>query len=170
MMESQLLDIDGVSQFMTRRFDRQGGERQHVLTFAAMCHLFPGMGGTPVASYEQLFMAMDRLGLGYDAKEQMFRRMVFNVVADECDDHVKNFSFLLRRGGSWELAPAYDLTGTPASHEDDAWGNFAKVHALTVNGRQSGISDDDLKKVADRFGIGTASDIISEIRELVVSC
>ena len=169
MMESRLYELDGAEHFMTRRFDRQEGERQHVLTFAGMCHLFPGMNGETGASYEQLFMAIERLGMGYEAKEQMFRRMAFNVVADECDDHVKNFAFLLRRGGRWELAPAYDLTGVPASCEDDVWGSSAKCHALSVNGRQSDISNEDLLRVADRFGIGRATEILSSIREIVAA-
>ena len=167
MMESRLYELDGLSHFMTRRFDREDGSRQHILTFAAMCHLFPGLSGGAVASYEQLFMAIERLGMAYEDKEQMFRRMVFNVLVDECDDHVKNFAFRLREGGRWELAPAYDLTGTPASCEDDVWGNFAKIHAMSINGKQQGITDDDMIKVGDRFGIGNAQAITAELRDVL---
>ena len=80
MMESRLYELDGLEHFITRRFDRENGKRHHVLTFAAMCHLFPGVAGGANASYEQLFMAIERLGMDYEAKEQMFRRMVFNVL------------------------------------------------------------------------------------------
>ena len=93
--------------------------------------------------------------------------MVFNVLVDECDDHVKNFAFRLREGGRWELAPAYDLTGTPASCEDDVWGNFAKIHAISVNGKQHGITDDDMVKVGERFGVGNARAIVAELRDTV---
>lgn len=164
MMESRLIEADGMLHFMTRRFDRQGGARQHVQTFSAMCHLFPGSGGEATASYEQLFMAARQLGLGYQTLEQLFRRMAFNVEVGEYDDHVKNFAFLLREGGSWELAPAYDITGSRHYGADDAWGDFPHIHALSVNGRQHGITDGDLLAVADRFGIGNAKDILGEIR------
>ena len=167
MMESRLYELDGLEHFMTRRFDRERGKRHHVLTFAAMCHLFPGVAGGANASYEQLFMAIERLGMDYEAKEQMFRRMVFNVLVDECDDHVKNFAFRLREGGRWELAPAYDLTGTPASCEDDVWGNFAKIHAISVGGKQQGITDGDMTLVGERFGVGNAKSIIAALRDIL---
>ena len=70
-------------------------------------------------------------------------------------------------GGRWELAPAYDLTGTPASCEDDVWGNFANVHAMSINGKQQGITDDDMIKVGDRFGIGNAQAITAELRDIL---
>jgi len=164
MMESRLYELDGIKHFMTRRFDREDGKRHHVLTFSAMCHVFGGGKGNAAAAYEQLFMAIERLGMDYAAKEQMFRRMVFNVAADECDDHVKNFAFRLKEGGRWELAPAYDLTGTPSERVDGVWGSYPKVHALSVNGKQSGIGVEDMLRVADRFGIGRAREIVDEIQ------
>ena len=167
MMECRLLELDGVAHFMTRRFDRQSGSRQHVHTFSAMCHLFQGNGAEAMASYEQLFMAIERLGMGYAEKEQMFRRMVFNVIVGECDDHVKNFAFLLKEGGKWGLAPAYDLTGTPEAGEDESWSAFPQIHAMSVNGKQKDISKNDMLVVGDRFGIGESGRIISEIEAKV---
>lgn len=167
MMECRLLELDGVAHFMTRRFDRQSGSRQHVQTFSAMCHLFQGNGAEAMASYEQLFMAIERLGMGYAEKEQMFRRMVFNVIVGECDDHVKNFAFLLKEGGKWGLAPAYDLTGTPEAGEDESWSAFPQIHSMSVNGRQKDISKNDMLVVGDRFGIGESGRIISEIEAKV---
>lgn len=113
--------------------------------------------------YEQLFMTADALGLGYEAREQLFRRMAFNVIAGECDDHPKNFAFRLRQGGSWALAPAYDLTGSDFP-SCDPWRAHAGTHQLSVNGRRRDISDEDLLAVADRFGIGTARRVLAEIR------
>ena len=89
------------------------------------------------------------------------------MLVDECDDHVKNFAFRLREGGRWELAPAYDLTGTPASCEDDVWGNFAKIHAISVCGKQQGITDGDMALVGERFGVGSAKSIIADLREIL---
>ena len=108
----------------------------------------------------------DELGLGYDAQEQLFRRMVFNVLTGEFDDHVKNFSFRLKQGGAWELAPAYDLTGSDFPSEDP-WSAQAGVHQLSVNGKRRDITDEDLLAVADRFGIGTAKRVLREVRESI---
>ena len=109
-------------------------------------------------------MAADSLGLPYEDREDLFRRMVFNVAGGEFDDHPKNFSFMLKEGGEWRLAPAYDLTGAdfPSS---DPWSAYAGRHNLSVNGRFSGITKDDLFTVADRFGIGTAGKILADYPE-----
>ena len=87
--------------------------------------------------------------------------MAFNVLINECDDHSKNFSFMRREGGAWELAPAYDLTGV---HNSSEWGNFSSRHALSVNGKFSSITDDDLLTVAARFGINTAPKILQQVK------
>lgn len=107
------------------------------------------------------------LGLGYAALEQLFLRMAFNVYIEDTDDHTKNFSFLRREGGDWELAPAYDLTGYHVSAEDKAFESWVNPHALSVNGKASGIRDEDLLIVAERFGIGTAKDCLARIKAAV---
>jgi len=89
--------------------------------------------------------------------------MAFNVAIRNGDDHAKNFSFLLREGGRWELAPAYDLTDTHFS--DGPWSTWADTHALSVNGKHSGLTDADLLAVADRFGIGTARDVLARVKD-----
>ena len=97
----------------------------------------------------------------------MFRRMAFNVLADESDDHTKNFSFLMREDGRWELAPAYDINGgAPQEAEEvlDPWCGWHDFHAIKVNGKQSKITDDDLLTVADRFAIGTAPRVLREVK------
>ena len=97
----------------------------------------------------------------------MFRRMAFNVLIGETDDHAKNFSFLMREDGAWELAPAYDLTGCHFSADDHAFDSWMNQHALSVNGRVSAIHDDDLLAVAEKFGIGTASRLLEEVKQTV---
>ena len=96
----------------------------------------------------------------------MRNKLGINVVAiRNGDDHAKNFSFLLREGGRWELAPAYDLTDTHFS--DGPWSTWTDTHALSVNGKHSGITDADLLAVADRFGIGTARDVLARVKDAV---
>ena len=169
--ECHLFELDGVKHFMTKRFDREGNRRLHVQTLAAISHL-PPEGGIDRYSYDQLFMTIEQLGLGYEAMEQMFLRMAFNVYADESDDHTKNFSFLMRENGKWELAPAYDLNGgAPAEAEEvfDPWCGWHDWHAILINGKQSHITDDDLLAVADRFAIGTAPKVLKKVKEVCCS-
>ena len=162
MSESCLYELDGLKHFMTRRFDREEAARHHLATLSALAHL-PAETPQEHRRYEQLLVTADELGLGYEAREQLYRRMVFNVLSGEFDDHTKNFSFRLKRGGAWELAPAYDLTGSSFPREDP-WSAQVGLHQLSVNGRRREIADADLLAVADRFGIGTASHVIEEVR------
>ena len=122
-------------------------------------------------SYGQLFETIVALGLGYDARSEMFRRMAFNVYSDETDDHSKNFSFILKEGGSWQLAPAYDLTGgvPPEAPEGDTRRAWTNCHAMSINGKQSNITDDDLLEVAERYSIGSAESILAEIKSVFSS-
>lgn len=180
MSESRLCELDGVGHFMTKRFDREGNRRHHIQTFRAMRALPPDVS-LEMNSYGQLFATMVELKFGYEELEEMFRRMAFNVYADESDDHAKNFSFLLRDpssqgsaaagGGRWQLAPAYDLTGgvPPEAPEGDARRDWTNCHALSVNGKQSDITDDDLLSVAARYGIGTASKVLQQIKDVFAS-
>ncbi len=173
MSESCLYELDGLKHFMTKRFDREGGVRHHLATLSAMAHL-PAETPQEYRRYEQLFTVADELGLGYEAQEQLFRRMAFNILTGEFDDHTKNFSFRLRslanKGNDtvesemWELAPAYDLMGSDFPSEDP-WSAQAGVHQLSVNGKQKNISDADLLTVADRYGIGTAKSILHELHD-----
>lgn len=160
MSESRLFELDGVKHFMTRRFDRNRSQRHLVQTYCALRHL-PPAAPVRLSTYEGLFDTAIGLGLDYPSLEELFRRMAFNVLINECDDHSKNFSFMRREGGAWELAPAYDLTGV---HNSSEWGNFSSRHALSVNGKFSSITDDDLLTVAARFGINTAPKILQQVK------
>ena len=164
MSECRLYELDGVKHFMTKRFDRDGNRRHLLQTYCAMRHL-PHGSPRALMTYEGLFHTAVDLNLGYEALEQLFRRMAFNVLIEEVDDHTKNFSFLMREGGQWELAPAYDLTGYHFSVEDKDFEAWSNPHVLSVNGKTGLITDDDLIAVAERFGIGTAKRALKEVKE-----
>lgn len=165
MSESRLLTIDGCSHFMTKRFDRKGTQRFHLQTLCALRHLPPG-GPRELYSYETLFETANMLGLGYEAREEIFRRMAFNVYNKEMDDHTKNFSFLMTADGVWHIAPAYDLTGEHFSDGDDAWGQWQNQHALSVNGKFLNITDKDLLSVGERWSIGSAPLVLQEVQKV----
>ena len=161
MMESRLLEENGRAHFMTKRFDREGGDQKyHVQTLCAMQHY--DFNQITSFSYEQLFQTMRLLRLPYPQAEQMFRRMVFNVIARNCDDHTKNFAFRLRKEQEWELTPAYDICFAyrPGS-------NWVSQHNLSINGKRMNITRDDLLEVAKSMNIKKANIIINEINDTV---
>lgn len=164
MSEACLYELDGIKHFMTKRFDRQGPRRHHLQSYCALKHL-PHGAPRQLLTYEGLLRTVVELGLGYEALEQLFRRMIFNVFINEVDDHTKNFSFLLREGGGWELAPAYDLTGYHVSAADKDFSGWMNPHVLSVNGKTSNIGKEDILAVADRFGLGSARRLIAEVEE-----
>jgi len=145
MMESRLFSENGRNHFMTRRFDRddQGGKK-FVQTFAALAHYDYYESGQ--YSYEQLFMVMKRLSLPKAAFEEQFRRVVFNLVGSNQDDHVKNFAFMMDRNGKWDLSPAYDLCHAEGS-------DFTKNHQLSINGKTNNFDRSDLKHLAEYAGL-----------------
>lgn len=161
MMPSRLLEESGRAHFMTKRFDREGGEvKHHVQTFCALKHFDYNLVNS--FSYEQLFQCMRELKLTYADAEQMFRRMVFNVIARNCDDHTKNFSFLLRQGGKWELAPAYDMC-----HAYRPGSEWVSQHALSINGKRKDITREDLLVIGKSIRCKKASEIVDEINDTV---
>src|ERR1019366_43285 len=157
----RLLEENGRAHFMTKRFDRdvtRGQTRKHhVQTLCAMNHLDFRQRGTH--AYAQLFLTIARLDLGDEAVSQAFRRMSFNVMARNCDDHTKNFAFLLKQDRSWELAPAYDVT-----HAHNPKGEWTYQHLMSVNGRFDEIGRKDLLAVADRFSIPRAKPVLDEVK------
>jgi len=154
MAETHLLEAEGAggeprAHFMTRRFDRPGGkERIHMQTLCAIAGMDYGFHG--VHDYSGYLLEVASLGLDLG---QAFRRMVFNVLARNGDDHTKNFSFLMDRHGAWQLAPAYDLTFHP----------WLGRHQMSVAGRFGTISSDDVLAVADRFQVHDARRIVNEV-------
>lgn len=162
MSPCRLLEEHGRAHFMTKRFDRDGNAKHHMQTLCGLAHLDYRQKATHDVS--QLLVTIERLRLGYDAMEEAFRRIAFNVGAANCDDHTKNVSFLLREGAAWELAPAYDLT-----HAYNPKGEWTYQHLMSVNGKFAAISRQDLIDVADRFGVGTAPQVLRQVSEAVAS-
>lgn len=160
MMPCRLLMENGRAHFMTRRFDRDGNHKHHMQTLCAMAHLDYKQKATH--DYSQLFLTVVQLGLDHAALTEAFRRMIFNIMAANCDDHSKNFSFLLRQGGQWELAPAYDVT-----HAYNPQGEWTYQHLMGVGGRFSAITQGDCLTIADRFGIGPAKQVIREVKSAI---
>ncbi len=156
MSECRLLEENGRAHFMTRRFDRDGNNKLHIQSLCAMAHLDYRLKG--VHSYEQLFDTMHALELPSEDFSEAFRRMVFNYVTANCDDHTKNHAFRLKPGEQWRLAPAYDLTHSYSSSSE--WVN---QHLMSVNGKFSGVTRDDCLTLADRFGIAGASALIAGV-------
>jgi len=163
MTECRLLEEHGRRHFMTRRFDRPAdGGKRHMQTVGALEHVSYNEPGS--YSYEQVLLLIRRLGLGTPVVEQQFRRMVFNVVARNQDDHVKNIAFLMDREGAWSLAPAYDVIW--------AWrpGNrWLDSHQMSINGRRDGFTVADLRAVAGVAGLkrGRAEAILAEVVAVV---
>jgi serine/threonine-protein kinase HipA len=161
MMPCRLLEENGRAHFMTLRFDREGAEtKHHVQTFCAMKHYDYNLVGS--FSYEQLFQTMRELKLDYRDAEQMFRRMVFNVIARNCDDHTKNFAFMLIQSGKWQLAPAYDICH--AYRPDSTW---VSKHALSINGKREDITREDLLVIGRSIRCKNAADILEQTNEVV---
>lgn len=158
--ECQLLEENGRAHFMTKRFDRDGNNKNHIQSLCGLQHYdFNDMYGY---SYEQVFLTMRLLRLTYPEAEQMFRRMVFNVLATNYDDHTKNFSFILKKDEKWRLAPAYDLCFSfdPSNH----WVN---KQTLSVNGKRLEITKNDLMTIAKDNNIKKGEKIIDDINAIV---
>src|SRR6185437_12009063 len=161
MSASRLLEENGRAHFMTKRFDRDVGKgrtvKHHMQSFCALSHLDFKQRATH--TYAQLFMAIVKLDLGDETTAEIFRRMAFNVMARNCDDHTKNFGFLLKQDRNWELAPAYDVT-----HAYNPRGEWTYQHLMSVNGRFDDITREDLLVEADRFGVRRAKDLLADVR------
>lgn len=164
MSQCHLLEENERAHFMTRRFDRelvQGRTiKHHMQTLCALNHLDFKQRATH--AYAQLFMVVAQLGLGDEAISQIFRRMAFNVMARNCDDHTKNFGFILRQGENWELAPAHDVT-----HAYNPKGEWTFQHLMSVNGKFKDITRTDLLVEADRFGVRRANDLLADVHAAI---
>ncbi len=161
MMESRLLEEHGRAHFMTKRFDRipdQG--KLHVQSFCGMQHV--DFTEINAYSYEQLFQTMRMLRLSYPEAEQLFRRMVFNVLARNCDDHTKNFAFTMNQSGEWHLSPAYDIC-----HAYRPGSPWVSRQSLSVNGQRDQISTQDLLAVAKSMNIKKPTQIVDEVKTQV---
>lgn len=155
MEKCSLLAVGGVNHFLTERFDRKDGRKVHSATLQSLC----GM----VTSYEDIFKICRRLRLPYHDIEQVFRRAVFNYLSGVCDDHDKNFSFIMNEDGKWRLSPAYDETFT-VNFKNRFIGD---KHAMTIAECDRNISMDQFIRLADENDVKNAGSIVKEIAEVV---
>lgn len=163
MEACRLFEENGRRHFMTRRFDRdrEGGKR-HMQSLCAMAHYDYNLPGA--YSYEQALQVIRRLGLGPDAVEEQFRRMVFNLVARNHDDHVKNIAFLMNKRGRWRLSPAFDVT-----YSYNPEGDWTASHQMSCNGKREGFELADLRACARNASMkrGRAEAILAEVNAAV---
>jgi serine/threonine-protein kinase HipA len=161
--ECRLFHENGRSHFMTRRFDRlPGGEKVHMQSLCALAHYDFNMAGA--YSYEQALLAMRQLQLPMQAIEQLFRRMAFNIVARNQDDHVKNIAFLMNKAGEWSLSPAFDMT-----YSFNPLGAWTASHQMTMNGKREGFTLEDFNACAKTASMkrGRAAKIVAEVQATV---
>ena len=156
MSECMLIEENGRAHFLAKRFDRNNGRKVHMQTLCALAHYdFRLLRGY---SYEQAFGVMRALRLPYSSVTELFRRMVFNVVVRNQDDHTKNISFLMGEDGQWRLSPAYDM-----GYAFNPQGGWTSMHQMSVNGKFDKISRADLLACAAANDIKEADDIIDQI-------
>ena len=159
MMDSFLIEEGQCAHFMTKRFDRtEDGEKIFVQTLAALGHLDRDLPH----SYERMFAIMRGINLSYKEMEQIYRRMVFNVMARNHDDHTKNHSFIMTQKGNWQLAPAYDVMYSYSSIS-----KWTAQHQMSINGKRDDFSNNDLLKVAENAEIKKPKNIIEEVSQVV---
>ena len=162
MTECSLIEENGRAHFLTQRFDRENGKKIHMQTLCALAHYdFRLLRGY---SYEQAFNVMRSLRLPYSAAKEMFRRMVFNVVVRNQDDHTKNISFLMGEDGRWRLSPAYDM-----GYAYNPNGGWTSMHQMSIAGKFDDITKEDLLSFAKANNIKDANDVISEVLDGVAS-
>lgn len=160
MTECSLVEENGRAHFLTKRFDRIGGEKVHMQTLCGIAHYDFHL--RRAFSYEQAFNVMRRLRLPYSQAEEMFLRMVFNVVIRNQDDHTKNISFLMDKKGKWRLSPAYDIGF--AYNPKGAW---IDTHQMSINGKFDNVTRKDLLACAASNNIKNAAEIIDKVCETV---
>lgn len=162
MNDCQMLEENGAYHFMTKRFDRVEGKKVHMQTLGAIGHIDYNIPG--LCSYEQATGYMRKMGLLQSELKQFYRRMVFNVLAVNQDDHVKNVSFLMDKNGKWSLSPAYDIT-----FSYDKSNRWLSAHQMLVNGKSENILLEDLLVAGKNMGISsvTCKHIIDEVRQAV---
>ncbi len=160
MTECRLWNEGQRAHFMTKRFDRnEEGEKIHIQTLCGIAHY----DRDKRYSYEQVFQVMRKLYLPYPEMEQMYRRMIFNVMARNHDDHTKNHSFVMDKEGNWSLSPAYDLC-----YSYSPSGTWTRLHQLSVNGKRDEFTYNDLLEVAGKADIRNPREIVEQISEVIV--
>ena len=164
MTECRILREGGRNHFVTRRFDRTTADgKLHLLSLGALAHYDFNQAGAH--SYEQALRVIEQLELGKDVVEEQFRRMAFNIMARNQDDHVKNVAFLMDRSGRWSLAPAFDVT-----YSYNPSGRWTGAHQMSLNGKREGFVGDDFVACARNVAMkrGRATDILGQVQDAVL--
>jgi serine/threonine-protein kinase HipA len=161
MTECRLIEENGRGHFCTRRFDRtDDGEKFHVQTLCALAHAdFTKPGAF---SYEEAFQVLRRMKLSRDDAVELYRRMVFNVIGCNNDDHTKNFSASMDQTGEWVLSPAYDLAW---SYRADSY--WVSSHQMSINGKREGFTLEDLRNAAKQIGRFNPESVIEQVCEAI---
>jgi serine/threonine-protein kinase HipA len=159
MSDCKLIKENRRSHFLTKRFDRKNGEKIHIQTLCAMAGV--DFRQPNLIGYEDIFRILNLLKTDYSEKEQLFRRMAFNVFAFNHDDHTKNFSFMYE-DGKWKLTPAYDLI---FAYDPNSY--WLKNHNININGKNNNITQEDILSVGEKFGIKKSKSISSDIKEII---
>lgn len=163
MTPCRLFEENGRRHFMTRRFDRlEGGEKLHMQSLCGLAHYDFNAAGAH--GYEQALQTLRRLGLPMTDVEEQFRRMVFNIIGRNQDDHVKNIAFLMDKSGAWSLSPAFDTT-----YSFQPSGEWTSLHQMTLNGKRDRFALDDFKACAKVASMkrGRAETILAEVRAVI---
>ncbi|MDH5180139.1 MAG: type II toxin-antitoxin system HipA family toxin [Gammaproteobacteria bacterium] len=160
MTECRLLEENGRAHFMTKRFDRVNGNKLHLQSLCGIAHYDYNQAGA--YSYEQAFAVMRKLRLSKAEAEQQFRRMVFNVIARNQDDHTKNIAFLMQPDGKWQLSPAYDVI-----YSHNPAGIWTNQHQMSLNGKRDHFTRADLLSIAESISLNRPQQIIDEIMQAV---
>ena len=160
MTECRLLEEGGRAHFLTKRFDRVGGEKRHAQTLCGLSHFDFNSAGA--YSYEQAFTTMRKLRLAKNDAVQQYKRMLLNVLARNQDDHTKNISYLMNDKGQWALAPAYDVT-----YSHNPAGVWTSQHQMTVNGKRDHFTPKDLLAVGESISIKRPQEILQEVADAV---
>ncbi len=156
MTECRLLEENGRAHFMTKRFDRLKGKKLHMQSLCGIAHYDFNLAGG--YSYEQAFSVMRQLRLSKAEAVEQYRRMLFNIIARNMDDHTKNISFLMDEEGKWALSPAYDVI-----YAHNPAGKWTSQHQMSVNGKRDDFSLDDLIAVGRSISLNKAEDIINQV-------
>lgn len=161
MAECRLLQEGGRAHFMTKRFDRtQGGGKHHLQSLCAIAHY--DFNNPGAYSYEQAFQVNRELRLPYTNMDQLFRRMVFNVIGRNHDDHTKNTAYLMDRNGTWGISPAFDVI-----YSYNPTGRWTNKHQMSINGKRDNFERFDLEKVGEEMGINEFGKIIDEVNGII---
>jgi serine/threonine-protein kinase HipA len=156
MTQCKLLEENGRAHFMTKRFDRVNGNKQHMQTLCGIAHYDFNMAGA--YSYERAFEVMRKLRLSKAEATEQYRRMLFNIIARNQDDHTKNISFLMGTDGKWKLSPAYDVT-----YSHNPAGKWTNQHQMSVNGKRDHFTKEELIYTGKSISISRPEEILNEV-------